>query len=110
MRYSHWQQGFEAFYVHFKPTVPDQWQWAAAAWIRLSTTTLRWIDQWPSKTSHWHGTNFGHFYPNTGVRITLSSLTDTCLISVAYTGYENNNYCNYFIISVCAKWPELLFL
>ena len=39
--------------------------------------TLRGMDQWPSKTGNWQSTKFGHFYPNTGVRITLLSLTDT---------------------------------
>ena len=44
---------------------------------RLRPPTLRLMDQWPSKTGYWQGAKFGHFYPNTRVRITLSSLTVT---------------------------------
>ena len=76
---------------------------------RLSLPTLRWMDQWPSKTGNWQGAKFGHFYPDTGVRITLLSLTDTnisqyqsvilamiMLMGLFYQSQLKNLLCNQF--------------
>ena len=53
-----------------------------------SLPTLRWMDQCPSKTGYWQGTKFGHFYPNTGVRITLSSLTVAHISQLHWLSWE----------------------